>query len=63
MIDWKTQLKKEVRRSEDREASRQVFKAIMSDMLHEAKLTKLGKNRGWREQNASRFLSRKSFMA
>ena len=56
MIDWKAQLF-EIKKSELNEY------LLVNAMISDAKLTKLGKNRGWREENASRYLSRKSFMA
>ena len=54
MIDWKSQLFE----SKKSELNKYV---LMSDMLHEAKLTKLGKNNDRKEENECRYMSSKSF--
>ena len=56
MIDWKSQLF-EIKKSELNKY------LLMSDMLSDAKLTKLGKNRGNRTENTQFFLNRKNFRA
>jgi hypothetical protein len=54
MIDWKSQLF-EIKKSELNKY------LLVNDMISDAKVVKLGIGKGWREENASQYLARKSF--